>query len=114
LCAEHARSTFELLKAMKAKNLKRVALELAKPCKTQASKGRRTRRYARRRADEQLRHKTTVSTMERPPVWRTWSSELASAKRKNRSAIVPRKREGRAQVSDHAVDSVGRARQVIF
>jgi hypothetical protein len=65
-CAEHARSTFELLKAMQAKNLKRVALELAKPCKTQASKRRRTRRYARRRADEQLRHKTTVSIMERP------------------------------------------------
>jgi hypothetical protein len=55
-CEEHARSTFELLKAMQAKNLKCVALELAKPCKTQASKGRRTRRYARRRADEQLRH----------------------------------------------------------
>jgi hypothetical protein len=53
-CAEHARSTFELLKAMQAKNL---------------------------------------------------SSELSSAKGKNRSAIVPRKREGRAQVSDHAVDS---------
>jgi hypothetical protein len=40
--------------------------------------------------------------------------QLSIVKRegKNRSAIVPRKREGRAQVCDHAVDSVGRARQV--
>jgi hypothetical protein len=107
-----------VLKAMQAKHLKRVALELAKPCKTQASKRRRTRRYARRRADEQLRPKTTVSTMERP-ARKTASAanmeQLSIVKRegKNRSAIVPRKREGRAQVSDHAVDSVGRARQVI-